>query len=129
VPDAAGGAYVFQNNGSYTAHFELVGRLILTVPTSCLPRGASCSAFEDAEDGRSCALTADQTCRCTELFEQSTDQPLIGSYMTRGTRVDFSDDVSMNYCAHGDRLTLETVSVVEMGDNVDGQIRFVLERR
>jgi hypothetical protein len=35
----------------------------------------------------------------------------------------------MTYCAQGDQLTLETVSAVEMGDKIDGPLRFVLERR
>ena len=129
VPDAAGGSYAFQSNGRYNAHFELIGRLVMAVPRSCLDSGASCAALEDADAGRSCVLTSDQTCRCTELFEQSTDRTMTGSYNVNASRVDFSNDISMTYCAQGDQLTLETVSQVEMGDTVDGHLKFVLERR
>lgn len=129
VTDAAGGSYTFQSNGRYGAQFELVGRLLLTVPLSCLGSGASCTELEDVDAGRSCALTSDRACRCTELFEQSTEALQTGSYTLRASRVDFSNDISMNYCAQGDRLTLETVSQVEMGDTVDGRLRFLFERR
>lgn len=129
VPDAAGGTYTFQNNGRYRAQFEVVGRMVMTVPTSCLGSRASCADLEDVAAGRSCVLTASRTCHCTEHFEQSTDQEGTGDYVVQGSRVDFSNDVSMTYCAQTDRLTLETVSMVEMGDTVDGQLRFVLERR
>jgi len=129
LPDAAGGAYTFESDGRYSAQFELVGRLVLTVPTSCLASGASCATLEGADATRTCVLTANRTCRCTELFEQSIDQPQTGSYELQASRIDFSNDISMTYCAQGDQLTLETVSEVEMGDRIDGRLRFVLERR
>jgi hypothetical protein len=129
VPDAAGGAYAFQADGSYSGEFELVGRLVMKVPMSCLGPRSSCAELEDVDTGRSCVLTAERTCLCTSLLEQSTEQASSGSYTVDGSRLDFSNDISMTYCAQADRLTLETVSQVEMGDTIDGHLKFVLDRR
>jgi len=128
VPDSSVGSYVFESGGRYNMQFELVGRLVTVLPTSCLRTGATCATFENVAEGRSCVRSG-QSCRCEEPLEIGDPRTQSGSFSARGSLIEFSNDVAMNYCVKGKQLTLESVSEVEMGDTIDGRMQLVLRKK
>jgi hypothetical protein len=124
IDDIAGG-YTFQEDGSYTANLEYVGRIVVNAPFSCVPSGTSCADLEG--DGSECVARGDH-CECAQSFELER-RDIAGSYQTQGSEIEYSNDAPTEYCVADDSLSLRTIAAATRVGELVVEVQVELTRK
>lgn len=107
----------FEASGSYTAAVDAEAVHTATLPLSCLPKDADCTALlgendTDDSDGSTLLITMSETACTVEARERET-RPAEGTWQITGGELTMTDSTgpdTSEYCVSGDALIVRNVN-------------------
>jgi hypothetical protein len=98
------GSATFNDDGSYSSSVQATGNAALTVPSSCLPPGATCEDVGQNGNDVTCTTDGDH-CACTAPVDNNDDRN--GTWSTSGNQLTLDTDPPIPYCRDGSALTVQ----------------------